>query len=447
MPEPLPAEFRRRRQRLMEMMEPGSVALLASAPVRRRNRDVYYPYRPDSDLYYLTGFTESDALLMLIPGREQGETVLFCRDAGEREALYEGARVGPDRAAQLLGLADAFPIDDADDIVPGLLEGRTRLYYAYGAEPEFDARVMEWTRGLHVGARFGAGPPGEIVSLGHLLHDLRLVKSAAEVRIMRQAGEINALGHARAMAAARPGLSEARLEAELRYGWSLGGAREVAYPPIVAAGRNACVMHYTANDATLTDGELVLIDAGPEHAGYASDVTRTFPVNGRFSGPQRDLYQLVLMAQQAAIAAVAPGRHFNEPHEVAMRVIVDGLVELGILHGDPEALLAQDAHLPFTVHKISHWLGLDVHDVGDYRIDDTWRQLEPGMVMTIEPGLYLQPGADVPEAFAGIGIRIEDDVLVTRDGAEVLTAAIPSSIEALEAACARSLADIESNDG
>ncbi len=431
------AEYRRRRQRLLEMMEPGSVALLPTAPRRRRNRDVDYPYRPDSDFVYLTGFTESDALLVLIPGREQGESVLFCRDAGEREQLYDGERMGPDRAVQVLGVADAFPMEDADEIVPGLLESRSKLYYAFGADAEFDARVMEWIRPPNAGANFGPSPPGEFVALGHLLHDLRLIKSAAEQRVMREAARINALGHARAMAVCEAGLSEARLEAELRYAWACAGAREVAYPPIVASGANACIMHYTANDAVLRDGDMVLIDAGPEYRFYASDVTRTFPVNGRFSGPQRALYEVVLAAHEAALRQVAPGRHFLAPHQAATRVVVEGLVALGILKGDLDGLLEAQAELPFTVHKISHWLGLDVHDVGDYRIGDAWRELEPGMVMTIEPGLYIRPHMhDVPARFRGIGIRIEDDVLVTRDGAEVLTDAIPRRIDDVEAACA-----------
>lgn len=418
-------------------MEPGSVALLPAAPKRRRNRDVDYPYRPDSDFVYLTGFAESDALLALIPGREQGESVLFCREAGEREQLYDGDRMGPDRAVQVLGVADAFPMEDADDIIPGLLESRSKLYYAFGADAEFDARVMEWTRPAHPGANFGPSPPGEFVALGHLLHDLRLIKSAAEQRVMREAARINALGHARAMAVCEAGLSEGRLEAELRYAWACAGAREVAYPPIVASGTNACIMHYTANDAVLGEDDLVLIDAGPEYRFYASDVTRTFPVSGRFSGARRALYEVVLAAHDEAVRTIAPGRHFLEPHEAAMRVVVEGLLALGILHGDAEELLETDAQLPFTVHKISHWLGLDVHDVGDYQIGDAWRVLEPGMVLTIEPGLYIRPDMkNVPPRFRGIGIRIEDDVLVTRGGAEVLTEAIPRRIDDVEAACA-----------
>ena len=427
------SEYRRRRQKLMSMMEPGSVAVLPAAVTMLRNRDTEHPFRQDSDLYYLTGFVEPDSVLFLIPGRDHGEAVLFCRERVADQEQWTGERLGPERAVQTLHIDDAFPIADMDDIAPGLLEGHRRVYYGMGARQEFDRRIIDWLQGIRARARTGAVPPGELAEIGVLLHELRLVKSAAEIKVLRAGAAITAAAHIRAMRACRPGLTEARLEAELRYAFMLGGARQPAYESIVGAGDNACVMHYVKNDALLRDGDMVLIDAGCEYEHYACDVTRTFPVNGRFTGEQRALYEIVLAAQSNAIAAARVGNHFNAPHEAAVATLAAGLRDLGILSGALETLIETEAHRRFTVHKTSHWLGLDVHDVGDYRLGADWRELVPGMVLTVEPGCYLPSSmADIPARFRGIGVRIEDDVLITAGESEVLTHATPKSIADIE---------------
>lgn len=427
------AEYARRRRRLMDGLQTDALALIPGAHVRLRNGDTAYPFRQDSNFLYLTGFEEPQALLALVPGRPQGETILFCREREPRAERYDGERLGPDRAAAALGLDDAFPWDDMDEILPGLIEGRRRIYFPLGADADFDRRVLGWLHSLRSRVGSDALPQCEFVDIGHLLHDMRLIKSAAELRLMRQAAAISAQAHCRAMQVCAPGLSEADLEAELLYGFRRGGAREPAYESIVAGGVNACTLHYVRNSDRLVDGELVLIDAGCEYAGYAADITRTFPVSGRFSKPQRELYELVLASQHAAIDAARAGAHFNAPHEAALRVLTAGLVDLGLLEGDPDALVAADAARPFCVHKTSHWLGLDVHDVGDYRVGDAWRELEPGMVITVEPGVYFPPELEgIPEAFRGIGIRIEDDVAITRGEPEVLTGGVPKDPDAIE---------------
>lgn len=427
-------EYLRRRRALMRAIGDDAIVLVPAAPVRLRNGDAAYAYRQNSDFLYLTGFDEPEALMVLAPGREAAEQILFCRDHDARVERYDGERLGPERATQALSVDDAFPIGDADEIVPGLLEGRQRIYFSVGADPEFDRRVMGWVNELRARIGSGGNPPHEFVDIGHLLHDARLVKSPAELRMMREAARISAAAHRRAMEQAHAGMNEGVLEAELLYAFRAGGAREAAYESIVAGGERACTMHYVRNDQPLADGELVLIDAGCEFGGYASDITRTFPVSGVFSPPQRELYDLVLAAQQAAIAAVRPGASFNAPHEAASRVLTEGLVELGLLEGDVDALVEAEASKPWTVHKSSHWLGLDVHDVGDYRLGEAWRDLAPGMVLTIEPGIYFHRDLeDLPERFAGIGIRIEDDVVVTEDGCEVLTDEVPKDPDEIEA--------------
>ncbi len=426
-------EYQRRRQQLMRLMTPGSIAVLPASPIVNRNRDTEHLFRQNSDFYYLTGFEEPNAVLVLAPGRAHGEVILFCQ---EREAGLEqwtGERMGPDRASQMLGVDDGFPIGDLADILPGLLEGRERVYANLGEHPDFDRDMLGWVKAIRAKQVHGASPPGEFIVLSHLLHDLRLYKSAHELKLMRRAAAITADAHIRAMRCARPGGTEAGLEAELIYEFMRNGARFPAYPCIVGAGRNACVMHYVRNDGPLKDGDLVLIDAGCEYRYYAADVSRTFPVNGRYSGVQRAVYEVVLRAQLDAIATIRPGAAFNQPHDTAVHTMVEGLVELGLLDGNVDELIAEERYKQFCVHKSSHWLGLDVHDVGDYRVDDAWRALEPGMVLTIEPGIYIPDDASVPAQFRGIGVRIEDDVLVTRDGSEVLTAAAPKLIDDVEA--------------
>ena len=428
------AEYARRRKALMAEMEPNSIAILPAAPMYIRNRDVEHIYRQDSDFQYLSGFPEPEAVIALIPGREHGEYVLFCRERDPARELWDGLRAGQDGAVAEYGADDAFPIGDIDDILPGLIEGRSRVYYAIGSNQEFDHRLMEWINTIRSKARQGAQPPNEFVALDHLLHDLRLYKSANEVKVMRAAAEISARAHVRAMQASRAGLYEYHLEAELDYEFRKGGAKMPAYGSIVAAGKNACILHYRENDAVLKDGDLVLIDAGCEIDCYASDITRTFPVSGRFSAEQKAIYELVLAANEEAFKHIAPGKHWNEAHEATVRVITAGLVDLGLLQGDVEDLIASEAYKPFYMHRAGHWLGMDVHDVGDYKVGGEWRVLEPGMAMTVEPGIYIAAdNQDEAKKWRGIGVRIEDDVVVTRTGCEILTGGVPKTVAEIEA--------------
>ncbi|MCF7200452.1 Xaa-Pro aminopeptidase [Pseudomonas oligotrophica] len=428
------SEFARRRKALMEQMGPDSIAILPAAPMYIRNRDVEHVYRQDSDFQYLSGFPEPEAVIALIPGREHGEYVLFCRERDPERELWDGLRAGQEGAVRDYGADDAFPIGDIDDILPGLIEGRERVYYAIGSNEAFDHRLMEWIKSIRSKARQGAQPPSEFVALDHLLHDLRLYKSAAEVKVMQAAAEISARAHVRAMQAARPGLFEYHLEAELDYEFRKGGAKMPAYGSIVASGRNACILHYRENDQPLKDGDLVLIDAGCEIDCYASDITRTFPVSGRFSAEQKAIYELVLAANEEAFRHIAPGRHWNEAHEATVRVITAGLVELGLLEGELDELIASEAYKPFYMHRAGHWLGLDVHDVGDYKVGGQWRVLEPGMCMTVEPGIYIAAdNQQVAKKWRGIGVRIEDDVVVTRSGCQILTGGVPKRVEEIEA--------------
>ena len=416
----------------MQMAGADAVLLVAAAPERMRNADAAWPYRQDSDFQYLAGLPEADAVLALLPGRQHGEVVLFCRERDAEQQRWHGRSIGTERAVAEYGMDDAFPIDDIDDILPGMIEGRGRVYCHFGREPDFDARLLAWMRRLRQ-LRGGGVVPKEFVALGHLLHDLRLFKSRAELKLMRAAAVIAVEAHKTAMQFAAPGCHEYEVEAEL-----LGVIRRrgavPAFVPTVASGANACVMHYQENRAPLRDGELLLIDAGAEVGCYASDISRTFPVNGRFDREQRALYGVVLNAQRAAIDEVRPGRAFSASHDAAVRVLTEGLCQLGLLKGPAGKAIANGSYKRFFPAKTGHWLGLDVHDVGDYRVDGESRQLEPGMVLTVEPGLYVAPDdRSVAERWRGIGIRIEDDVAVTRDGHEVLTAAMPKDIETIEA--------------
>lgn len=428
------AEFARRRRHLMSMMEKHSIAILPAATEVTRSRDTEYPFRQDSDFLYLTGFNEPDAVLVLLPGRKQGQVILFCRDRDPERELWDGRRAGPDGAVADFGVDDAFPIGDIDDILPGLIEGRQRIYHSMGHNDAFDRRVMSWVNQIRAQVRSGAMPPGDFTDLSFLLHEQRLIKSAQELRIMGKAGEISARAHVRAMQTCRPGRWEYQLESAILHEFADHGARYPAYNSIVGSGDNACILHYTENDAQMKDGDLVLIDAGCEYQGYAADITRTFPVNGRFSHEQRAIYDLVLKAQRAAIRKVKPGGAWNQPHDATVKVITRGLIELGLLKGSERALIKSEAYREFYMHRAGHWLGIDVHDVGDYQVGGKWRQLEPGMVLTIEPGIYISPNnTRVPKKWRGIGVRIEDDVAVTKEGNQVLTAAVPKDADAIEA--------------
>ncbi|MCB1746570.1 MAG: Xaa-Pro aminopeptidase [Gammaproteobacteria bacterium] len=426
-------EFARRRKRLMDLVEPGSIIIQPNAPERVRNRDVFYPYRADSDFYYLSGFPEPESLMVLVPDRAQGEFLLFCREKDEEQETWHGRRAGLEGACEEYGADDAFPITDLDDILPGLLENKERIYYTMGRYADFDQRLVSWLNRVTSKGRAGVHAPDQFVSLGHVVHEMRLFKSSQELKAMRRAASIAAAAHARAMAVCRPGMREYQIEAELLHCFMQHGARAPAYPSIVGSGPNSCILHYTENGATMKEGDLLLIDAGAEYDYYASDVTRTFPVSGEFSETQRQVYEVVLAAQAAAIAEVRPGNGWNEPHEAAVEEITRGLVDLGILKGRLRKLIDAEAYRPYYMHKTGHWLGMDVHDVGDYKLHDEWRIFEPGMVTTVEPGLYFPAGLkDLPKQWWNIGVRIEDDVLVTETGHEVLSIEAPKSVEDVE---------------
>lgn len=428
----IPAEeYARRRRQLMRMAGEDAAVVVAAAPQRVRNADNLYPYRQDSDFHYLSGFPEPDAVLALLPGRSQAEVVLFCRERDPVQERWDGERIGSEAAVSGFGVDDAFPIEDIDDILPGLLEGRRKLYCHFGREPEFDARLLTWMRRLRR-ARGGGVVPESFVALGHLLHDLRLYKSRSELRLMRRAAKVSIAAHLAALRVVRPGSSECLVEAELLRSIRSQGA-EPAYPSTVAAGRNACVMHYRGNSDALKEGELLLIDAGAEVQCYAADVTRTVPVGGRFNREQRALYEVVEAAQNAAIDALRPGRPLRQAHEVALHAVARGLCDLGLLKGSPEVAVESGALAPFFPHKTCHWLGLDVHDVGDYQVDGQSRVLEAGMVLAVEPGIYIAPDAKgVAERWRGMAVRVEDDVAVTRDEPEVLTADLPRAADEIE---------------
>ncbi|MCK9605112.1 MAG: Xaa-Pro aminopeptidase [Methylomonas sp.] len=428
------AEFKKRRTMLMKQIGKGNIAIIAGASHQTRNRDVHYPYRQDSDFYYLTGFNEAESLAVFIPGREQGEYVLFCREFDETKALWEGAHAGLEGATKHYEADDSFPIDDLDDILPGMLENKGKVFYPMGKDSELDHKLLDWINNIRKQSRSGVTAPGELVSLEHVLHEMRLFKSSEELKLMRRAAEVSARAHVRAMQACQPGMYEYQIEAELIHEFIKDGLRAVAYPSIVAGGKNACVLHYIENNDKLHKNDLLLIDAGVECDHYAADITRTFPVSGKFSEPQRLLYQLVLDAQAAALEQIRPGIAWNIAHEASVEVLTKGLVELGLLKGRVKKLIKDEKYKQFYMHRIGHWLGMDVHDVGDYKIKDDWRLLEPGMVLTVEPGLYVPADCDsVDQQWRGIGIRIEDDVLVTKDGHEVLTHGVPKSIADIEA--------------
>ncbi len=427
-----PAEFKRRRSQLMKMMGRNTIAILPSASEIIRNQDVHFPFRQHSDFLYLTGFKEPDAVLVLVPGRKHGEYVLFCREKDPEQETWNGRRAGQEGAIETYGADDSFPIDDIDDILPGMLEGKDSIYYTIGNYPDFDKRLIGWINHIKAQARSGVHVPSEFVALDYILHDMRLYKSREELRLMRKAAAINVRAHQRAMQLCAPGKHEYEIAAEFDHEYRRNNV-DHAYPAIVGGGGNGCILHYTDNQDQLQDGDLLLIDAGCEVEGYASDITRTFPINGRYTPAQREVYDVVLAAHQAAIKKVKPGNHWNDPHNAAVRSITRGLIELKLLKGNLNKLIKDQAYRRFYMHRTGHWLGLDVHDVGDYKVGDQWRLLEPGMVMTIEPGIYIPAGSrGVRRKWWDIGIRIEDDVLVTRDGYEILTDALPRKAQEIE---------------
>jgi Xaa-Pro aminopeptidase len=425
-----PEEFARRRRNLMNDAGDQTLILLASASEKLRNGDSYFPFRQDSDFLYLTGLSEPDALLALCPGRAAGEQILFCRERDPKREQWDGPRLGLDGAREQLGMDDAFPIQDLDDILPGLMEGCSRIHHLVGKDSAFDQRIIGWRNRLREQHK-GQKGPAELVSLEHLLHEQRLIKSSTEIRCMRRAATISANAMTRAMRACKPGMNEAEVAAELIHEYQRQ-ACPTAYMPIVAGGANALTLHYVTNNQPLPDDGLLLIDAGCEYQSYAADISRTFPVNGRFSSAQRDVYQIVLAAQRAAIDKVRPGESFEAYHEAAVTVLTRGLIDLGLLAGDVDGNIEQKNYQRYYMHKTGHWLGLDVHDVGDYRIDKMSRVLERNMVVTVEPGLYIGNDEDIPEALRNIGIRIEDDIRVGADGPDNLTSAVPSDPDEIE---------------
>jgi Xaa-Pro aminopeptidase len=423
--------YARRRARLAARLGNG-VAIVPTAPECLRNRDAHYPYRYDSYFYYLTGFREPEAVLVLVGG-ETPRSMLFCREKNAEREIWDGFRYGPEAAREAFAFDEACSITELDARMPDLLADRPAVQVHLGSDPLWDGRVLGWVNALRGRARSGVAAPGDLRDVRVLLDEMRLIKDGHEVALMRRAGDISAAAHRLAMQAARPGVAEYAVEAVLQHEFRRCGAQAPAYTPIVAGGVNACVLHYVENNATLADGDLLLIDAGCELDGYASDITRTFPVNGRFSGPQRDVYELVLAAQAAAIAVVKPGAHWNAPHDAAVAVLAQGFIDLKLLGGTLDAVLEQETYKQFYMHRTGHWLGLDVHDAGEYKTGGEWRELQPGMVLTVEPGCYIRSGPGVPEAFAHIGIRIEDDALVTDGGCEILSAAAPKSVADIEA--------------
>ena len=417
-----------RRRRLAEATGAG-VAVVPTAAERVRNRDSHYPYRFDSHFYYLTGFTEPEAVLVLAGGR----SILFCRERNEEREIWDGFRYGPEAARERFGFDEAVPIAKLDEEMPRLLEDQPALYYPMGADSGWDARAIGWLNAVRAKVRSGVAAPERLQDVRAIIDDMRLHKDVHELGVMRRAARIAAAAHRRAMQRTRPGRAEYEIEAELLYEFRRNGAQFPAYSPIVAGGANACILHYVANDAMVRDGDLLLIDAGCELDGYASDITRTFPVSGRFTAAQREVYEIVLGAQRAALQTVRAGRAWNEPHDAAVRVLAQGMIDLKLLPGSLDEALETESYKRFYMHRTGHWLGLDVHDAGDYKRAGEWRTLACGMVLTVEPGLYIRAADDIPQALRNIGVRIEDDVHVTESGYEVLTAEATKSVDDIEA--------------
>ncbi len=423
--------YRERRARLAAQMGRG-VAVLSTSPERIRNRDAHFPFRFDSYFHYLCGFPEPEAVLAIIAGDEV-RSILFCRDKDVEREIWDGFRYGPAAAQEAFGIDEARSIETLDKAMPELLADQPAIFCDVGENSEWDGRLIQWLNAVRAQVRTGIAAPGEIRDVRKLLDEMRLIKDDSELDIMRRAAVISGRAHQRAMRATRPGRYEYEIEAELLHAFRAGGAQAPAYTPIVAGGANACVLHYVSNDAQLGKDELLLIDAGCELDGYASDITRTFPVGGRFAGAQREIYELVLAAQAAAIAHTRAGNSWQDPHDAAVRVLAQGFVDLGLCSGSVDGVIESGDYRRFYMHRTGHWLGMDVHDCGDYKRDGKWRTLEPGMVLTVEPGCYIRPGEGVPERFWNIGVRIEDDAVVTAQGCDIITSDAPKSILDIEA--------------
>lgn len=424
---------KKRRQELLNQIGDNDIVIIPTSPVKMRNSDVEYQFRPDSDFFYLTGFAEPESVAVLIPGRESGEYLIFCRERDAQREMWDGRRAGLEGAIERWGADDAFPIDDINDILPGLMEERDKVYTNMGRYSDFDGEVLAWLNKLKATNRGGKHVPYELVDLSHILFEQRLFKRPDELSLMRKAAAISVAGHRRAMQSCRPGRYEYQVQAEMECEFRLGGSPYNAYPSIVAGGANACILHYTENNAVLEEGDLLLIDAGAEYGCYASDISRTFPVSGRFSPEQRVMYDIVLAAQHAAFDVCQPGLTWDAPHQAAIKVLTQGLLDEGLLKGSLEENLEQQLFSRFYMHRTGHWLGMDVHDVGDYHVEEQWRELEPGMVFTVEPGLYINAADDVDARWHNIGIRIEDNVLIRKQGHEILTSGVPTNADEIEA--------------
>lgn len=426
-------EFAKRRKQLMQTIGAGSAMILPSAPMALRNGDYDYPYRQHSDLYYVTGFEEPESVVVLLPKRKEGEFILFSRKRDRAQETWTGIRAGQEGARHTFKADQAFPIDDIEKILPELLEGCEHIHYALGRNLAFDTILIAALNKIRGKVRGGVEAPFALIDTSHTLHEMRLIKSPAEIALMRKAAEISTDAHLRAMQFCKPGVNEYQLEAEIVYECQRQGARFQAYNPIVGHGPNTCILHYDRNDQRITDGSLVLIDAGGEYQYYASDITRTFPANGHFTAEQKAIYDIVLEAQLAGIKTIRPGVAFSAVETITVKIITQGLVDVGLLKGNVNTLIEQKAYFPFYMHRCGHWIGLDVHDVGRYKPDGKWRILQPGMVRTVEPGIYISsdiPG--VPKRWHNIGIRIEDDVVVTTQGCDILNNRLPKTTDEIE---------------
>ncbi|MFT6152951.1 MAG: Xaa-Pro aminopeptidase [Bermanella sp.] len=432
--------FSNHRHALLQGMNDNSIAVIPSAQLHIRNRDAEFPFRQSSDFFYLTGFTEDNACLVLTKkfnvktNKVEQQAILFCQPKVKEMEIWTGYRLGPDAAIPELSMDQAFAIEELDKQLPNLMSDCEQVYGLWGSDKEWDQTLISAIERVKLKARTGVSAPTAMLAVEPLLHELRLIKSDAEIALMKTAADLSAQAHINAMEAVTPGMYEYQLEGLMRNHCAQNGSRFDAYTSIVGSGHNACILHYNDNNQEIKDGDLILIDAGCEINHYASDITRTFPANGKFSNEQKALYQVVLDSQLAAIAMVKPGNTFNHPHEAALKVLTQGLVDLGLLKGDVETLIEKEAYKPFYMHKTGHWIGLDVHDVGIYKIKGQWRELKPGMVLTVEPGLYVAPDdTSVDEKWRGIGIRIEDDILVTQTGHQVLSENVPKSVADVEA--------------
>lgn len=424
--------YARRRAELLNQVGDNDIIIVPTSPERSRNGDVIFQFRPDSDFYYLSGFKEPEAVLVICPNRAQGEFVMFCREKDSFREMWDGRRVGLENVVDEYGADDAFPFEDMHEILPGLMEEKEKVFTQVGRYPDFDAQLLAWINQIKQNAGQGKHAPYEFVDLSHILHEQRLFKRQDEINLMRKAGKMTAAGHIKAMQVCRPGMYEYQVQAEMECEFRKAGSHYNAYPSIVAGGDNACILHYVENDQVLKNGDLLLIDAGAEYQCYAADISRTFPVNGHFSAEQKALYEIVLAAQEAAFATCSAGHTWDDPHAAAVKVITQGLLDEGLLQGTLEQCLESKSYSDFYMHRTGHWLGMDVHDVGDYQVEDQWRELEPGMVFTVEPGIYVSASDKVDERWHNIGIRIEDNVLVQKDGFENLTEAAPKTVSDIE---------------